>query len=138
MQPTIETHRAELAALCRRFHVRKLDLFGSAARDDFDPAVGVGTMLVDIVEVRPLGGHRLFLRFEDGTGGEIDLAPILRFDGIFEPLRDPVFFAQVRLERDLGTIVWPNGADLCPDVLHQRVIGGALPGQPPASRVVHG
>lgn len=37
MQPIIETHRAELAAICRRFGVRKLDLFGSAARDDFDP-----------------------------------------------------------------------------------------------------
>ncbi len=36
MQPIIESHRAELAAICRRFHVRKLDLFGSAARDDFD------------------------------------------------------------------------------------------------------
>jgi len=37
VQPIIESHRAELAAICRRFHARRLDLFGSAARDDFDP-----------------------------------------------------------------------------------------------------
>jgi uncharacterized protein len=37
VQPIIKTHRAEPAAICRRFSVRKLDLFGSAARDDFDP-----------------------------------------------------------------------------------------------------
>ena len=94
-------------------------------------------MLVDITEVRPLGDHRLFLRFEDGTQGVLDLAPILRFDGIFEPLRDPAFFARVRLEEELGTIVWPNGADLCPDVLHQRLTGAALPGQAPAGRAAH-
>lgn len=38
MQPIIEKHRAKLAALCRRFRVQRLDLFGSAARGDFDPA----------------------------------------------------------------------------------------------------
>lgn len=37
MLADIETHRKELSALCRRFHVRRLDLFGSAARADFDP-----------------------------------------------------------------------------------------------------
>jgi predicted nucleotidyltransferase len=38
MLAAIETHRTELGTLCRRFHVRRLDLFGSAARGDFDPA----------------------------------------------------------------------------------------------------
>ena len=45
-------------------------------------------MLTDIVEVRPAGGYRLFVRFEDGVAGEVDLEPILRFDGVFAPLRD--------------------------------------------------
>jgi len=38
--------------------------------------------------------------------------------GVFEPLLDPAFFAQVQMDPLLGTVVWPNGADLCPDVLY--------------------
>lgn len=85
-------------------------------------------MLSDIVEVRPTGGTRLFLRFDDGASGELDLAVILRFEGVFASLREPAFFAQVRLAPEIGTVVWPNGADLCPDVLHAHLTGQALPG----------
>jgi hypothetical protein len=56
----------------------------------------------------------------------------------FEPLRDPAYFARVRLEEELGTIVWPNGADLCPDVLRQRLTGASLPGEASAGRAAHG
>jgi Protein of unknown function (DUF2442) len=83
-------------------------------------------MLKDIVEVKPLGGHRLYLRFEDGVGGELDFAGRLRFEGVFAPLRDPAVFAQVRIDPDLGTIAWPNGADLDPDVLHAELSGTAI------------
>ena len=37
-----------------------------------------------------------------------------------EPLREPALFGQVRVDEELGTIVWPNGADLDPDVLHNQ------------------
>ena len=85
-------------------------------------------MLTDIVEVRPVGGYRLFVRFEDGVAGEVDLEPILRFDGVFAPLRDPARFAEARVEPELGTIVWPSGADLCPDVVRARLTGVPVPG----------
>jgi hypothetical protein len=91
-------------------------------------------MLNDIVEVRPLGNYRLFLRFADGVAGEIDLAPFLRFTGVFEPLHEPGYFALVRVEPDTGTIVWPNGADLCPDVLRHHLTGEPLPGQADTGR----
>jgi hypothetical protein len=91
-------------------------------------------MLSDIVEVRYLEAHRLFLRFSDGRAGELDLQPLLDFTGVFAPLRDTAYFAQVRVEADTGTIVWPNGADLDPDVLHHRLTGEPLPGQGPARR----
>jgi hypothetical protein len=84
-------------------------------------------MLKDIVEVRPLEGYRLRLRFEDGVNGDIDVSELIRFEGIFAPLRDPRFFEQVRVHPELGVICWPNGADLDSDVLYSRVSGTPVP-----------
>ena len=70
---------------------------------------------VQAIEYR--GGHRLWLRFNDGAEGEVDLAAHL-VGPVFVPLRDPALFAAVRLDPELRTIVWPNGADLAPEFLH--------------------
>jgi hypothetical protein len=80
-------------------------------------------MLKDIVAANPVGGHRLHLRFEDGVEGVVDLAPYLSFRGVFEPLRDPAYFARVCVDPELGSVTWPNGADLDPDVLYARITG---------------
>lgn len=79
--------------------------------------------LVHVSEVGVVGPHRLRLRFEDGAEGEIDLSD-WPWRGVFEPLRDPKFFARVQLDAELGTIVWPNGADLAPETLHAWIVGG--------------
>jgi hypothetical protein len=84
-------------------------------------------MLKDVVEVEPLGGYRLRLRFEDGAEGEVDLSTVLPFEGVFAPLRDPTVFAAVRVNPELGTICWPSGADLDPDVLYALVRGEPAP-----------
>ncbi len=84
-------------------------------------------MLKDIVEVRPLDGYRLFLRFEDGAEGEVDVAKMIRFEGVFSPLNDRREFLKVRVNRDTGTICWPNDADLDPDVLYSCVTGEPIP-----------
>ena len=55
--------------------------------------------------------------------GEIDVHSTTTFEGVFEPLNDPRFFSQIRVDDDAGTIVWPNGADLDPLVLHSKVTG---------------
>ena len=73
-----------------------------------------------VVEARYLGGHRVWLRFEDGIEGEVDLASSLR-GPIFEPLRDPTYFAGITVDR---TLTWPNGADFAPESLHRRVLSG--------------
>ena len=65
------------------------------------------------VEVRPPYG--LAVTFDDGVVRDVDLAGEL-WGPMFEPLTDPVFFAQVAV--DHGTVVWPNGLDLDPLVLH--------------------
>jgi Protein of unknown function (DUF2442) len=80
-------------------------------------------MLKDIVDVKPLGEYRLYLRFEDGAEGIVDLAGCLAFRGVFEPLSDPACFALVRVDNELGAIAWPNGADLDPDVLYSQLTG---------------
>jgi hypothetical protein len=59
---------------------------------------------------------------------------LLRFTGVCEPLRDPEFFARLRVNPYIGTIVWPNGADLCPDVLRHHLTGEPLPGQADTAR----
>ena len=72
---------------------------------------------------QPLDNYRLRLRFGDGIEGVVDLSSTLSFRGVFEPLRDPSFFRQVRVDPELGTVIWPNGADLDPDVLYANVTG---------------
>jgi hypothetical protein len=84
-------------------------------------------MLVDIVRVHPLEGYRLELQFEDGVKGVVDVSQCVAFTGVFAPLRDPKEFTAVRVNAELGTISWPSGADLDPDVLYSLVTGRPLP-----------
>lgn len=90
-------------------------------------------MLKDVVEVEPLDEHRLRLRFEDGAAGVVDVAELVEFHGVFAPLADKAYFDRVRVEPDLGTVVWPNGADLDPDVLYALTTGEPLPDFAPVS-----
>jgi hypothetical protein len=83
-------------------------------------------MLKDIVFVKPLSGYRLHIRFEDGAEGTFALMDLIPLEGIFAPLRDPATFEQVRVNVELGSIEWPNGADLDPDVLYAQVTGQPL------------
>ena len=87
-------------------------------------------MLKDILEVRPLEGYTLHLRFEDGVEGDVDLQQFVTFDGVFAPLKDRAYFAQVRVNSELGTVVWPNGADLDPVVLYSKVTGRPIKHSP--------
>lgn len=74
--------------------------------------------MIRISSVKPLEGFRVRLEFTDNSIKDIDLAPFL--DGpIFAPLRENAeLFRRVRVDQELGTIVWENGADICPDVLY--------------------
>jgi hypothetical protein len=78
-------------------------------------------MLKDIIQVRPLNDFHLHVRFEDGVEGVIDVANLISFHGVFESLKDPAEFARVRVNPELGSIEWPGGADLDPDVLYDLV-----------------
>ena len=76
-----------------------------------------------VVEGRPLGGYRVYLWFKDGVEGEVDLRPILMsFRGIFAELKDPKKFARFWVDLEAATIVWPNGADVAPEVLYESAL----------------
>jgi hypothetical protein len=77
-----------------------------------------------VTDVRILDGYCLELTFSDGLRGIVDLSKrIVGRGGVFEPLEDPEFFRQVRVNHELGTIVWPNDADFCPDLLYHWAAG---------------
>jgi len=87
-------------------------------------------MLVEVVEARYQGDFRVWLRFNDGASGEVDLAREM-WGEVFEPLRDPAAFARFRVDR---TLTWPNGADLAPEFLHDLVAGTEPASAVPAGR----
>lgn len=82
--------------------------------------------LIHVTDLAVIGDHRLRLIFEDGAQGEVDFSH-WTWRGVFEPLGDPAYFQQVRLDAELGTIVWPNGADIAPETLHAWVLNGREP-----------
>lgn len=74
--------------------------------------------MVRVSNVEPLVGFTVRLRFTDGTVKEVDLRPYLH-GPVFDPLlNNPEAFRSVTVDSGLGTIVWPNGADIDPDVLY--------------------
>lgn len=72
-----------------------------------------------VLEARYIAGYTIWLRFRDGTAGEVDLAPALR-GPVFAPLQDLAFFRQYTIHPEFHTLAWPNGADIAPEYLHQR------------------
>jgi hypothetical protein len=90
-----------------------------------------------ITTARVLDGYRIELTFSDGVRGVVDLTNrILGRGGVFEPLKDAAFFRQVHLDESLGTLVWPNGADICPDLLHAWAAGQPVSSPEPETVVL--
>ena len=76
--------------------------------------------MFDVIEARYISSYTVWLRFEDGSEGEVDLSAEL-YGPVFEPLKDPAFFSQLHVNPDTGTIEWPNKADLAPEFLYEKV-----------------
>ena len=77
-------------------------------------------MMPRVIDARHAGGYRVWLRFDEGLSGEIDLEKEL-WGPVFEPLKDVAEFAKVRFDPEADTIVWPNGADLAPEFLYDEL-----------------
>ncbi|HUT36990.1 MAG TPA: DUF2442 domain-containing protein [Planctomycetota bacterium] len=83
-------------------------------------------MILHVVEAHYEHDYTLWVRFNDGAEGLVDLAGEL-YGEMFEPLRDPARFRTFRVDPELETIVWDNGADLAPEFLHERLMVPAEP-----------
>jgi hypothetical protein len=75
-------------------------------------------MIIHVTRVQVVGAHALELAFDNGVRKRVNLRPEL-YGPIFEPLRDPVYFAKAYLDPDSRTVTWPNGADFAPDFLYE-------------------
>jgi hypothetical protein len=76
-------------------------------------------MILRVTASAVVGQYLLQLSFNNGTRKTVNLRPLLT-GLIFEPLLDPAYFARGTLDRTCGTVVWPNGADIATEPLHQQ------------------
>ena len=68
------------------------------------------------------------MRFADGLSGDVNVLD--RMHGpVFADARTPAGFASAAIDAELGTVVWPSGADLAPDTLYERLRTGRWPDQ---------
>ena len=76
--------------------------------------------MVKLIEARYERDYVIRLRFDDGATGEVDLSDRL-YGPVFDPLQDSEYFQTFQVHPELHTLVWPNGADFAPELLHDRV-----------------
>ena len=85
-------------------------------------------MFPRVTGVRHIGDYRLELMFSNGIQAELDFRErVVGRGGVFAPLQDIEFFRRVRVDPEVGTLVWPNDVDLDPDVLYSEATGEPLP-----------
>ncbi|MEM8884085.1 MAG: DUF2442 domain-containing protein [Planctomycetota bacterium] len=75
--------------------------------------------MIRVLDATPTEDYCVRVRFSNGEVRHIDLRPFLR-GAIFEPVQERSEFLKLEVDPQLGTIVWPNGADICPDVLYRE------------------
>ena len=70
-----------------------------------------------VASFQKLAPFTLRVTFDDGTSQTIDFRPVLKGE-LYGPLQDPALFDQVRIDPEVHTLIWPNGADFDPAILH--------------------
>lgn len=75
-------------------------------------------MFLHIADAKYVDGYRIWIRFNTGEEGLVDLSDELQGE-MFEPLRNVETFRKFKVDQELETVVWDNGADLAPEFLHE-------------------
>ena len=78
-------------------------------------------MFISVVEAKYLNGYKVWLKFNNGIEGEVDLSDDL-WGVVYEPLKDLKLFKDFKISKTFGTIVWDNEADLSPEYLYDKVL----------------
>ena len=78
----------------------------------------------DVIQAKVLNDHNVEIRFEDNQAGVVNLDEIIKnYEGVFAPLLNQKYFEKISVSKNLGTVCWPNGADIDPEVLYAHVTG---------------
>jgi hypothetical protein len=77
-------------------------------------------MIPRLIDAKHIKDYTLYLRFPDGSEGEVDFEQELEGE-IFEPLKDISYFKNFTVDQELHTVVWPNGADFAPEFLYEKL-----------------
>ena len=80
----------------------------------------MNNVTVKLIDARYLRDYIVWLRFDDGATGEVDLSDRL-YGPVFEPLKDRKYFQTFVVDQELNTLVWASGADFAPEFLYERV-----------------
>ena len=75
--------------------------------------------MIRVTDARHVREFVVWVQFNDGTNGEVDLSDEL-YGQVFEPLKDPAFFVKFKVDPEVHTLTWPNGADFAPEFLHHK------------------
>jgi len=84
-------------------------------------------MLLDVINASYVNDYNIYLEFEDGSKGIVDLTDCANDTGIFMPLKNMDYFRNFTVDSKIGTIAWENGADVSPEFLYDRLIASKNP-----------
>jgi hypothetical protein len=84
-------------------------------------------MFYDVVEAKHIQGYKLELDFENGKRGVVDLIEYRHKEGVFSRFSDIEYFKQFYVNREIGTLCWPDGLDIAPETLYHKATGEPLP-----------
>jgi hypothetical protein len=78
-------------------------------------------MIPKVIEAQYVQEFTIHVRFSDGTEGDVDLSQDLQGE-LFDPLKDAATFKGFTIHPEFHTLCWPNGADLAPEFLYEKVL----------------